>query len=138
MTAFSAESEREALQGMFAGLDRVALIPSDLSDFAARIATLDVLVGLDSVSIHMAHRQGVASIMINAGSAPGLWDVPTGRVLADSGGCHHYPCGNVAPCRGTAYQNACVEAITPAQVFAAIEAVRHRSAGDLPDPALLD
>jgi heptosyltransferase-3 len=125
--AFSAPGERESLRGVFAGLeDRVSLVTGTLSEFAATIATLDVMVGLDSFSVHMAHRQGVPSITINAGAPAELWAIPSGRILAESGGCSHYPCYNVAPCRGTSYQNACVNAVTPAQVLAAIESARRQ------------
>ena len=126
--AFSAPSERESLQGVFAGLEgRVRLVTGTLREFAATIATLDVMVGLDSFSVHMAHRQGIPSITINAGAPAELWAVPDGRILAETGGCPHYPCYNVAPCRGTSYQNACVNAITPAQVLSAIESAGGKS-----------
>ena len=130
--AFSAPGERESLRGVFAGLEaRMSLVTGTLSEFAATIATLDVMVGLDSFSVHMAHRQGVPSITINAGAPAELWAIPNGRMLAESGGCSHYPCYNVAPCRGTSHQNACVNAVTPARVLAAIESARLQPATGL-------
>lgn len=127
VTAFAAASEGEALRHMFAGLDgRITLDTTDLAAFDRVLPTLDIVIGLDSVAVHMAHRRGVPSITINAGAPPELWAVPSGRMLAASGGCPHYPCHNVAPCRGTPYQNACVEAITPDEVLGAIDSLRQR------------
>lgn len=123
--AFSAPGEQEALRGIFAELDgRVRLSTGNLAEFASRISGLDVLIGLDSFSVHMSHRQGIPSIMINAGTPPELWAVPSGQTLAASGGCPHYPCYNLAPCRGSLNENACVEAVSPAQVLAVVESLR--------------
>ena len=114
---------------MFAGLEgRVRLVTGTLREFAATIATLDVMVGLDSFSVHMAHRQGIPSITINAGAPAELWAVPDGpHSWPRPADALPYPCYNVAPCRGTSYQNACVNAVPPAQVLAAIESAGGKS-----------
>lgn len=128
LLAFAAPGETEALREIFAGFEAdITLLTGDLAQFAAAVSALDVMIGLDSFSVHMAHRQGVPSITINAGAPPELWAVPGGRTLAQSGGCRHYPCYNVAPCRGRPYQNACVGAVTPAQVLAAIDSMPLRA-----------
>jgi heptosyltransferase-3 len=125
LTAFSAPNEREALQGIFAELDgSLTLFTGNLAEFAHKMSSLDALIGLDSFSVHMAHRQGIPSIKINAGTPPELWAVPSGQTLGASGGCRHYPCYNLAPCTGTPYENACVEAVSPAQVLAVVESLR--------------
>jgi hypothetical protein len=65
----------------------------------------------------------VPSITINAGNPPELYAVPDGHTLAASGGCPNYPCFNVAPCRGQRHEHACVKAIDPERVLAAVDAV---------------
>ena len=97
------------------------MVTGDIEEFFAAVSRLDLMIGLDSFSVHLAQRAGVSSIMINAGSPPELWRVPSGITLAASGGCRSYPCYNVAPCRGTKYENACVRAIAEADVMAAVQ-----------------
>ena len=125
VVAFGASADRPALLRMFAGIgERLSFVTGDLGQFADAVAGLDLMVGLDSFSIHMAQRQNVASVMINAGTPPVLWVPPRGRILAASGGCRHYPCYNVAPCLGQPYENACVNAISPTEVLAIVDTMR--------------
>ncbi len=123
ITAFAAPNEREALERLFRQFgDRITLVTATLSDFARRVSELDVLVGLDSFSVHMAQKQGVHSILINAGNPESLWATPDGRTLSNSGACKHYPCFNIPKCEGTQYEYACVKAI---RVDDVVRAVRH-------------
>jgi ADP-heptose:LPS heptosyltransferase len=93
-----------------------------LESFAKEVAGLDILVGLDSFAVHMAWRQGVRSVLINAGNPPELWSVPSGgRTLASSGGCPLYPCFNVPGCTGTEREYACVKSVTVRQVIESIQ-----------------
>jgi heptosyltransferase-3 len=123
LTAFAAPSEREAVKSLFAEFgDRVAIFTGTMREFAHALTGLDLLIGLDSFSVHMAHRQGVASVTINAGTPIELWAVPSGRTLGGSGGCVHYPCYNIPKCRGTSYEYACVKSVSPVQVLDAVDA----------------
>lgn len=122
---FSAPQERAALERLFGGLtERIVLCTSDIGQYRLQVSQMDLFIGLDSFSVHMAHRCGVPSITINSGNPPELFAVPSGQTLAASGGCRHYPCFHRAPCRGRDYENACVKAISPQQVLAALEALR--------------
>lgn len=124
VVVFSAPVERQSMLELLGDLrERVTLVAESLESFARRTATLDVLIGLDSFSVHMARRQGVRSITINAGNPPELWAVPAplGRTLAGSGGCPHYPCFNVPKCVGTTNEYACVKSISVDQVLQAID-----------------
>lgn len=118
--AFSSPEESLALAEIFKDLP-VKQLATDIRQYCQDVQQLDLVIGLDSLSMHTAHRFGVPSITLNAGNPPELYAVPTGRTLAASGGCRHYPCFNVAPCRGTSFENACVKAITPAHVLAEVE-----------------
>lgn len=120
--AFCAPSERDALERIFSSLrDRITLMSGDIDAFVSAVSSLDIMIGLDSFAVHVAGRQGVRSVTINAGVPAELWAVPGGRTLAASGECTHYPCYNVAPCRGTTYENACVNAVSVVQVLGAVE-----------------
>lgn len=121
VTAFGAPQERPALQSMFASFGAgLRFFAGTLEDFAGEVSNFNVMVGLDSFSVHMAHRQGVRSVTINAGTPASLWAVPSGITLGGSGGCAYFPCFNVARCRRTPYEFVCVKSTSPKQVIDAI------------------
>ena len=114
-------SELAALQALFGPLgDGVALVTGDIPNFALAVAGLDALIGLDSFSVHMAQRQGVRSVTVNAGNPAALWAAPGGVTLAHSGGCPHYPCYNVPRCTGTEGEYACVRSVPTDEALAAL------------------
>lgn len=121
LCAFGAAQEAEELAVIFRGLPVALLASADIRQYRREIQQLDLLIGLDSQSVHMAHLHGVPSITINAGNPPELFAVPSGQMLADSGGCPHYPCFNLAPCRAPRGEHACMKAIAPQRVLAAVE-----------------
>ena len=122
--AFGAPSDRQALVRLLGGAaGRVRLVVEDIESFSKELGSVDVLVGLDSFAIHLAWREGVRSVMINAGNPPGFWSGPSlGSVLANSGGCSHYPCFNAPRCKGSRGEYACVKAISVAQVLESVKA----------------
>lgn len=121
ITAFGSPAERDVLERLFAPLiPRVGLVTTSLVEFARRTSELDVMIGLDSFSVHMAERQGVRSVLINAGNPAGLWSTPGGTTLAGSGGCNYYPCFNIPKCAGTDFENACVKSVSVDDVLGAI------------------
>ncbi len=121
--AYGAPQERKALETLFAPyLGQITLVTGDMRSFAEHVSTLDVMIGLDSFSIHMAELRGVRGIMINAGNPADLWSVPSGVTIAKSGGCANYPCFNVPACMGTDDPYACVRSIDVKDVLAAIMA----------------
>lgn len=133
IVVFGSPAERAALLGMLSGLaNSVSVITEDVEVFARHLAKLDVLVGLDSFSVHLAWRLGVRSVMINAGNPPDLWSVPSlNRALGGAGGCAHYPCYNVPRCVGSSMEYACVKSTTPETVLRAISSL----VGEVFEPA---
>lgn len=118
VTAFGAPQERQALQSMFDSFgESVRFFTGSLQEFAREVSNLDILVGLDSFSVHMAHRQGISSVTVNAGTPPELWAVPSGITLGGSGGCAHYPCFNIPKCLARPYEFACTKSTSPRQVM---------------------
>lgn len=133
IVVFGAPSERAELLGMLSGFaDRLSVVTEEIEVFARHLAKLDVLVGLDSFSVHLAWRLGVRSLMINAGNPPDLWSVPSlNRVLGGAGGCAHYPCYNVPRCVGSSMEYACVKSTTPETVLRALRSL----VGEVSEPA---
>lgn len=124
ITLFGAGSERLALEKMFAPiLSQVDIFTQSLSDFTRKVAELDLFVGLDSFGVHMGQRQGVKSILINAGSNPAMWPPPNVALLAHTGGCEHYPCNNVTKCDGTSQEFICIRSVKPQEVLGAARSV---------------
>lgn len=121
--AFGAPSERQALVRLLgSSAARVRVVTDGIESFAKQLGSVDVLVGLDSFAVHLAWREGVRSVMINAGNPPEFWSVPgSGSVLASSGGCSHYPCFNAPRCKGLPGEYACVKAISVAQVLQSVK-----------------
>lgn len=121
LTLFGAAAERSDLERIFAPLlPRVSIFTRSLAEFTDKVAELDLFVGLDSFGVHMAQRQGVNTILINAGSNPAVWPPPSSNLLAKSGDCKYYPCNNVSKCEGTEYEFACIRSITPDDVLRTI------------------
>jgi heptosyltransferase-3 len=116
--AFGAVPDGPALKELFTD-DTVTLSIGSLASFGAQLATVDVLVGLDSLSVHMAQHVGVRSVMINGANNHQIWAPPNSRVLAKSGGCQTYPCYNKPRCRGTRGEYACIRSITVEEVLSA-------------------
>lgn len=123
LCAFSSAHEAQELAAIFRDLPVARLATTDIRQYRREIQQLDLLIGLDSQSVHMAHLHGVPSITLNAGNPPELFAVPSGQMLADSGGCPHYPCFNLAPCRAPRGEHACMKAIAPQRVLAAVDAL---------------
>jgi heptosyltransferase III len=121
VSAFGSPSEEPALQALLGEFgERVRLVTGSIVNFASETSDLDVLVGLDSFSVHMAQRQGARTVVINAGNPGDLWAPPLGAVLASSGGCARYPCYNVPSCEGTVGEFACVKSVDAGHVLRAV------------------
>ena len=121
--AFSAPSERGRLAEVFGGsLPDGALISESLPRFVERVAELNLLIGLDSFSVHVAHMVGVRSIMLNGANDPRVWAPASCEVITEPVGCGNQPCLNKPSCVGTAYQYSCMVAISPARVISTVEA----------------
>ncbi|PHV21359.1 hypothetical protein CSQ92_18610 [Janthinobacterium sp. BJB446] len=117
LTVFGAGVERQALERIFAPvLSQVEVYTRSLSEFTSKVKELDLLIGLDSFGIHMGQRQGIRTILINAGSNPAVWTPPSTQLIARSGGCVHYPCNNVPKCEGTLGEFICIRSVRPDEV----------------------
>lgn len=102
-------------------INSVLVFSDSLKKFQTECNSLDLLIGLDSFSVHMAQRQGIPTIVLNAGNPPNLWAPPLGLVLGDGGGCKHFPCFNVPRCNG-ANQFICIKKISFNDVLEVVQA----------------
>lgn len=121
LTAYGAPSERPRLEALFGALpEPVRLVTQSIKSFADDVAGLDLMIGLDSFSVHMAERQGLPSVMLNACNHRSLWQPPHGTVLSESGGCKDYPCMNVPTCEQGEARHVCIQSISVDAVLRAL------------------
>ena len=131
--AFGAPAERVALLELIDGLlspDAAVTVPMD--DFFEAVGRLDVLVGLDSFSVHAAQSRGVATVMIAGSNDYRLWQAPEGEVAWSNGGCPHHPCYNKPKCLETVNPYSCIRSVEVPQVFALVEELLRRSGHSAP------
>lgn len=116
--AFGAPGQYSSLEIIFAGIsDRIKFITKPLPDFARELKQVDILVGLDSFSVHMAEKLGVNSVFINGSNDPMLFSPPHSVVVKSSGQCIAWPCYNKPKCIGTKYEYVCIRSIEAKDVY---------------------
>lgn len=110
--AFGARNDLPRLHRIFEGaLNSTSFRTDSLVEFGNQIKQLDVLIGLDSLSIHMAARAGIPSIALIGPSSPKLWLPPNCTYVSAPGACTYQPCFNKPKCRGKDWQYICMRSI---------------------------
>jgi heptosyltransferase-3 len=121
VTAFGSGIDRPALDEMFGIFgNRVRIVTTGIPDFARELAGLDLLVGLDSFSVHMAENVGTPSVMLNGANNPVLYAPPHAKVMSSSGGCAAWPCYNKPTCIGGPAEYVCIRSIAVQRVRDAV------------------
>jgi heptosyltransferase-3 len=123
VTLFGAPSEREQLVRWRASAfgDAVDVATDPLPEFRRRLGRQDVLIGLDSFSVHLAHSVGVPSVVLVGANDPELFRPPSGVAVSRLSDCPDQPCHGKPRCVGTEYEYACMRAIAPSDVLAATD-----------------
>lgn len=101
-------------------LGDVELFTRSLPDFRTRLQTIDLLIGLDSFSVHMAHSAGIDPIILVGPNDPRLFTPPHAIALTKPGVCPHQPCGGNPKCLGTLDEYICMTSILNSDVMAAV------------------
>lgn len=122
-TLFGSQLERPALEELAATLRAPhELFTGSLSEFKNRISSIDLLFGLDSFSVHLAHSQGVPSVVLVGANDPRIFTPPTGIAVTHPGRCKFQPCGGRPRCKGTDFEYSCMTDITPEDAIRAVPA----------------
>ena len=120
ITVYGTPSERAELSQIFGLLSvPVEYFTKSIPEFSKDVAELDLMIGLDSFSVHVAELHSVRSVMLNACNHPTLWVPPNCTALSTSGGCATYPCLNVPQCGNSSAPFACIKAIQVEDVIKA-------------------
>jgi heptosyltransferase-3 len=115
---FGSNSDRAALVNMKLELNKdVDLFTGTIMDFKSYLKHVDMLIGLDSFSVHMAQSQGVPSVMISGPNMPELAKPPSCRVVTNYGTCDIQPCNGKPKCIGTSDEFSCMSSISSNKVI---------------------
>lgn len=109
-----APSERSYLEVEFAkeiSTEGVEVLVGTPHEFFANLSGANLLVGMDSFSVHAAHAMGVKTIILNGPADPEIMTPPGAPALSAGKGCPAYPCYNRPSCLGTAGEYLCVRDI---------------------------
>lgn len=90
----------------------ISYFTANLEDFRRSVSNLDLLIGLDSFSVHLAESVQVPTIMISGANHPDLWAPPSSKVISSSGGCKQYPCMNRPSCQYSSKKYICIKSIS--------------------------
>jgi ADP-heptose:LPS heptosyltransferase len=111
---FGAPNDQIELEGLAARLDAPhELFISSLREFKACLSDLDLLFGLDSLAVHLAHSQGVPSVVLVGANDPRIFTPPSGLAVTHPGRCSVQPCGGRPNCVGASHQYSCMVDILP-------------------------
>jgi heptosyltransferase-3 len=119
---FCAPGERALVEGHLPPVrwgGMVEISASPVREFLNALAGVDLLIGLDSFSVHAAHALGVPSVMLSGATDTEGWAPPSATVLSKGNLCEHYPCFNKPKCKGTSGEFVCMREIEASEVLAA-------------------
>lgn len=124
LTLLGSPAEREALQNEFAEEImslQLTLVADPIHRFMEALSDADLLIGMDSFSVHAAYALGVPAVVLN-GSADARILTPPGNVAVGAGHlCPKYPCYYTFPCRKSDSEYICVRGIEIKTVLRALE-----------------
>jgi len=121
-----APSERDGLLKAFS--EEVAdcgieIFTEDMPGLLLCLSEADVLIGMDSFSVHAAYALGVPVVVLNGSADPSIMTPPGGFVTSAGHFCKKFPCYYEYPCKGTEKEYICVQGIEVREVMSAFEAI---------------
>ena len=123
MTLLGSPAERGDL---FAAFDQeirdgaVEVRTSDLAGMLEAVGEADLLVGMDSFSVHVAYAAGVPVVILHGSSDPGVINPPGGIELSAGNLCDVFPCHYKYPCKNSEGEYRCVRGIKTGEVVNAV------------------
>jgi heptosyltransferase-3 len=118
---FGAQSERAMLGELSEAIPSAHSVSTGtLGEFCENLKNIDLLIGLDSFSVHMAHSMSIPSVVLVGSNNPNMFKPPSGIVVAHSSRCPFQPCGGKPRCINMPYRYSCMTDISPQEVLSAI------------------
>lgn len=79
----------------------IKIVSSTIDNFFINLEKVDLLIGLDSFSIHAAYSKNVPNIMLCGANDYNLWKTPLTKVISKGNKvCEYWPCYNKPKCNG--------------------------------------
>jgi heptosyltransferase III len=122
LVLFGSLSDRPGLERLVesATHKEIEVFTASLREFKEKLRELDLMIGLDSFSVHLANSVGVSSIVLVGPNDPRLFTPPRSKAVTHVGGCVHQPCGGKPKCIGSSFEFICMKAISPEQVMSKV------------------
>ena len=130
MVIYGSPAEADGLRTGFAAEISdfaIEIITSGMSPFLQSLATLDLLVCVDSFSSHAAHAVGLPTVVLHGPFDPSVMTPPSGVPLSAGDMCGMFPCYNGQSCANKRCEYICVRGIQVEAVMTAVDLVITRS-----------
>lgn len=123
-----APEESKGLQDSFAEEIQsmnITMLCGDLANLSANLSNIDLLVGMDSLSVHLAYAHSVPAVVLNGSSDPRVLAPPGSVGLSAGHLCADFPCNYKYPCRNQAHEFVCCRGIETNEVEVAVAEIAH-------------
>lgn len=114
---FCAPSEKESLIYNISSNENVKIVCGDIKVFFSELKKVDLLIGLESFSIHASNYLNIPNISLVGAQNGNLWKSPTTTIIQGKSFCGHWPCYN-KPCK---CEFDCMNSISVDEVYASIK-----------------
>lgn len=129
LTIFGSPSETDRLHHDFAAEIEtfvIEVVTAGMAGFLDSLATVDLLVCMDSFSSHAAHAIGVPTVVLHGPFDPSVMTPPSGTPLSAGDMCGIFPCYKGQSCANKSSRYICVRGIEVETVLRAVDsAIAH-------------
>lgn len=94
IVVFCAQAEKDIAIDKIIFRNNIELICGNLKEFLNELSKVDLLVGLESFSIHAASFLNIPSISLVGAQNGNLWKSPTTEIIQGDTSCSYWPCYN--------------------------------------------
>lgn len=130
VTLIGAEQERTFLLqivGEQIARAGVKVVTGNIDSVMHCLSMADVLIGMDSFSVHAAYSAGVPAVVLNGSADTRVLAPPRSEPLSAGHLCQAYPCYYRYPCRGKEDEYICSRGIEVEEVLAAVNTILTRA-----------
>src|SRR5258708_23287244 len=103
---------------------RIALVAGDIAKFRDNLSQVDLLIGMDSFSVHLAHALSLKTVVLNGSSDPRILAPPGSLAISAGHLSQDYPCNYKYSCRNQTHEYICCRGIELDAVRDAVEQLK--------------
>jgi heptosyltransferase-3 len=127
LVLFGAPRECGRLQADFADEIKdmkIAVVAGDIAGFRANLSQVDLLIGMDSFSVHLAYALSLRTVVLYGPSDRRILAPPGSLGISAGHLCDDYPCNYKYPCRNQTREYICCRGIEVDAVIDAVEQLK--------------